>query len=206
MDQKMFWNNKFADETYLYGKSPNRFVAEKAHLFKPNAHLLCLGEGEGRNATFLAGQGHKVTALDASDIGLEKAVSLAREKGLTIETIHADLSHWSFPPLCYDGVVSSYLHLPNPLRLSVFHGIAETLTDYGFFIGEFFSHDQLAFESGGPRNADLLYGLEEFEKLFAAKGLKTWKLSKEIVHLDEGIGHKGDASVIRIVVQKYPVK
>lgn len=53
MSQQQFWNEKFTKDGYLYGINPNEFLASKLNLFKKDSKLLCLGEGEGRNAIFL---------------------------------------------------------------------------------------------------------------------------------------------------------
>lgn len=47
--------------------------------------VLCLGEGEGRNALFLADKGLKVEALDASDVALFKLRKRAKEHHLLIK-------------------------------------------------------------------------------------------------------------------------
>ena len=45
-----FWNDRYAAAHYVYGETPNAFVAEMAsHI--PRGPVLCLAEGEGRNAT-----------------------------------------------------------------------------------------------------------------------------------------------------------
>jgi predicted alpha/beta hydrolase len=48
-----------------------------------------LAEGEGRNAVFLARHGYHVSAVDLSEVGLQK---LAATQGVPIECIHADLA------------------------------------------------------------------------------------------------------------------
>lgn len=85
------WNKRYSGESYAYGTEPNDFLREQAdHL--PAGDTLCRGEGEGRNAVFLAGLGHNVTALDASAAGLAKARKLAAQCGVKIEALHADLA------------------------------------------------------------------------------------------------------------------
>ena len=46
---------------------------------------------------------------------------------------------------------------------------------------------------------DLLYTKEDFENYF---NLCKKSITEEITILDEGIGHQGEASVIRVVIQK----
>ncbi len=50
------WDKRYAGETYAYGTQPNDFLRDNAQSL-PVGDTLCLGEGEGRNAVFLAGLG-----------------------------------------------------------------------------------------------------------------------------------------------------
>ena len=55
------WNDRYAAAGHFYGEAPNAFVAEVAPQI-PAGPVLCLAEGEGRNAVHLATLGHRVTA------------------------------------------------------------------------------------------------------------------------------------------------
>ncbi|MGB5792589.1 class I SAM-dependent methyltransferase [Poseidonibacter sp.] len=198
MSQQEFWNNKFARDGYLYGLKPNTFLASKIKLLKRDSNLLCLGEGEGRNAIFFAKRGFKVTAIDASDIGLEKLENRAKEENLEIQTCCMDLNDWQDDKK-YDVIVASYLHMYKDERAQLFEQIEESLAQDGYFIGEFFSKKQLNYTSGGPKDEDLLYSVDDFKKHF----LYCEKDIKEVVTiLDEGKGHQGEACVIRVIIQK----
>jgi 2-polyprenyl-3-methyl-5-hydroxy-6-metoxy-1,4-benzoquinol methylase len=52
-------------------------------------------EGEGRNAVWLAELGFNVTAVDASEVGLSKGLTLAKSKGVKVDWIHVDLQHYN---------------------------------------------------------------------------------------------------------------
>jgi cyclopropane fatty-acyl-phospholipid synthase-like methyltransferase len=198
MSQQEFWNEKFSRNGYLYGTKPNEFLASKKDLLKANSKLLCLGEGEGRNAIFFAKNGFEVTAMDASDIGISKLHFRTLEEGVRIETICIDLNDWIVSEK-FDAIVTSYLHMYKNERETLFKKIEESLNKGGYFIGEFFSTKQIDYNSGGPKDLDLLYTTEDFEKHFSSCS-KT--ISEEIVTLDEGKGHKGEACVIRVVIKK----
>lgn len=198
MSQQEFWNNKFARDGYLYGLKPNTFLASKIKLLKRDSNLLCLGEGEGRNAIFFAKRGFKVTAIDASDIGLEKLENRAKEENLEIQTCCMDLNDWKDDKK-YDVIVASYLHMYKDERAQLFEQIEESLAQDGYFIGEFFSKKQLNYTSGGPKDEDLLYTVDDFKMHF----LYCEKDIKEVVTiLDEGKGHQCEACVIRVIIQK----
>ncbi len=195
------WNEKFSREGFLYGKEPNAFIAAKECLLRPESTILMLGEGEGRTACYMASKGYMVSALDASDVGLEKTRALAGEMGVEIRTIHADLAEW-VSDRKYDAVLTSFLHLPEPLRTEAFSHALDILENGGYFIGEFFSLEQLSRDSGGPRMPELLYTLASLEKILSRDDVRIIQLEACVDHLCEGSGHQGDAELIRVVVQK----
>ena len=198
MSQQEFWNGKFSKADYFYGRKANEFLASKIDLFKNYKKLLCLGEGEGRNAIFFAKNDFEVSAIDASNLGLEKLQNRAKEEKLDIKTICMDLNDWKVLEK-YDVIAASYLHMFKNEREELFKKIEDSLNSNGYFIGEFFSTKQLSFNSGGPKDLDLLYTIEDFQNYF---NLCKKNITEEIVVLDEGIGHQGEACVIRVLIQK----
>ncbi len=195
------WDEKFSREGYFYGFEPNVFIASKIDLLTPKGSILCLGEGEGRNAVYLASKGFDVTALDASAIGMSKALMLAQKKGVSFKAQLLDLEQWE-PQESYDGIVTSYLHLEEPLRTQSFQKAIKALNPKGYFIGEFFSLNQMPRKSGGPKNPSLLYTLDSLKEIFSIDQCEILYLQECDVPLNEGSGHQGDALVIRIIVQK----
>ena len=195
------WDEKFSREGYFYGFEPNAFIKSKTDLLAPKAKVLCLGEGEGRNAVYLASLGFHVTALDASPIGMTKALQMATNRGVSFKTELLDLEQWK-PTHTYDGIVTSYLHLEDPLRTKAFQTAIKTLKTGGYFIGEFFSVNQIPRDSGGPKKPELLYTLASLEFIFSTPECKIIYLQEEDVPLDEGRGHQGEALVIRVIVKK----
>ncbi len=198
MSQQEFWNSKFSREGFLYGLKPNSFIASKIKEFPRSSKVLCLGEGEGRNAIFLARKGFEVTAIDASDIGLKKLEQRAKEENLDIKTICMDLNDWEANEK-YDVIVASYLHLYKNERAVLFENIDDSLGFDGVFVGEFFSVKQLSYESGGPKDADLLYTVEDFKSHYA---FSDAEVKEQVTILDEGKGHQGEACVIRVLSKK----
>ena len=198
MSQQEFWNGKFSKADYFYGTKANEFLDSNISLLKNHKKLLCLGEGEGRNAIFFAKNGFEVSAIDASNLGLEKLQNRAIEEKLDIKTVCMDLNDWTVLEK-YDVIVASYLHMFKNEREELFKKIENSLSSNGYFIGEFFSTKQLSFNSGGPKDLDLLYTIEDFQNYF---NLCKKNITEEIVVLDEGIGHQGEACVIRVVIQK----
>ena len=199
MEQQEFWNQKFLRDGYLYGKEANEFIKSSYVNFKKNQRVLCLGEGEGRNAVFLAKKGYEVAAIDASDIGLSKLQAWAKESNVNVETKCMDINEW-IPTKKYGAILFTFMHLSMLELEKTIEKIEESLKEGGFFIVEVFSKSQINKNSGGPKNLDLLYSVEDFQKCI--KSLKIHKLEEVIVKLNEGNGHMGEASVIRLIAQK----
>jgi hypothetical protein len=84
-------------------------------------------------------------------------------------------------------------------REKLFRKIEDSLNPNAYFIAEFFSTKQLDFTSGGPKDLELLYTIEDFKNHFLSC---KKELKEELVTLNEGIGHQGEACVIRVVIQK----
>ena len=51
------WDERYRSDDYFYGTAPNDFLAAHVEAIPPGP-VLCLAEGEGRNAVFLAERGH----------------------------------------------------------------------------------------------------------------------------------------------------
>ena len=70
-----YWNERYAQDGFVFGTEPNTFLAEHASLLE--GPVLSLSEGEGRNAVFLASRGLEVVGVDISSVALAKARRLA---------------------------------------------------------------------------------------------------------------------------------
>lgn len=87
-----FWEKSYRSLEVSGMGHPSFEVAEIAPVLPPNAKVLDLGCGEGRNALYLASIGCNVTAVDRSSAGIEKLNFAAECKGLNLETRVADIA------------------------------------------------------------------------------------------------------------------
>ncbi len=189
------WDERFGGDGFAYGTAPSRWLAEHAPSFQRDLPVLALGEGEGRNGVHLAGLGLDVHAVDGSPVGLAKAERLAASRGLRLRTTVADLADFVPEPGRYGAVVLVFLHLPPGLREVVHARAAAALAPGGRVIVEAFSPRQLAFTSGGPKQADMLYEVETLRADFPSV---RWEALSELEDvLDEGPLHQGRASLVR---------
>lgn len=200
-DQREFWNTRYAREGYFYGTTPNLYIASIIDTLSPAQNILFLGEGEGRNAAYALRAGHRVCALDASEVGLEKAKALSSSLGYSLSIIHTDLEEWK-PTEKYDAILCSFLHLSEPLRSEVFEKVIKHLSADGIFAGEFFSIHQMPRTTGGPKDETLLYTAEELRAILTPHPCTILELYEDDTLLSEGNGHNGVASIVRLKVQK----
>jgi SAM-dependent methyltransferase len=192
-----FWDQRYADSSYLYGERVNDFLAAHAPYLRPGQRALALGDGEGRNGVWLAEQGLEVTAVDHSPRGLAKARALAERRGVPLETIEQDLLQWAWPVAEFDLVVLVYLHLLPTDRAMIHPAAAQALRPGGLLVLEAF-HPRHVHRStgGGPPRGDVMYDEATLAADFRA--LHPEQLETCVVDLDEGTGHRGPADVVRL--------
>lgn len=200
MSSKDFWDQRYNTDEFVYGIHPNDFLMSVMPKLKGKKRVLCLAEGEGRNAVFLAEQGFDVTALDISQVAVEKGQRLAKQRGVEVNWLVTDLADYSFERSGWDLIVAVFMHLPSELRQQVFHKIPASLSSGGAFIGEFYRKEQLQLNTGGPKDLDMLYCPELLQK--EIQPLECCHLNVINREVIEGIGHTGMAAVVQIMAIK----
>lgn len=195
------WDERFSSEDYVYGTEPNEFLREwvMSHQLE-GKRVLAIAEGEGRNAVWLAKLGFEVEMWDASKVGLEKAKRLATSQNVSLQTKQIDLNEADWSQDMYDMVICIFGHFPPPVREKVFAGIQKTLRPGGLFLSEVYSTHQLAYGTGGPNDASLLYTEEMFHQL--EDDFVPLVLHETVVWREEGTLHHGESAVIQYVGQK----
>lgn len=196
------WDERYAGKDYFYGKEPNDFLKENIGHISPSEHVLCLAEGEGRNAVYIAKSSTTalVTAVDASQVGLEKTKQLAREKGVRVQTILADLNEFDMGSEQWDVIVSIWCHLPSELRRKVHANIVRALKPGGRLILEAYTPAQLKHGTGGPKAPDMLMQLVELQTEFAGLEFIVGREIERDIH--EGQGHRGLSAVVQVLALK----
>lgn len=194
----LFWDQRYAENETVYGNEPNQFFKQFIDKKKPGSILLP-AEGEGRNAVYAASKGWKVNAFDFSKVAREKALELARRKSVHINYDVIAIDQFKAVEQ-YDAVALIYVHLPPETRVAFHQEILKAIKPGGFVLLEAFSKEQLELESGGPRDATLLYDAPSLCKDFQSLHMMT--CHQKDLELDEGAFHKGPANVLRLTGQK----
>ena len=200
MYDREFWNERYKAHEFLYGREPNAFLVEHVGLLR--GPVLSISEGEGRNAVFMASRGLSVLGVDCSDVALEKARSLAATRGVVIETELADLAEFEPMESHYGSVVSISAHLPRSVRDRLFPRLERALQPGGILLLEAYTEGQLAKNTGGPKNPDMLMSVEKLRReLPNLEPILAREIEREI---REGAGHTGMASVVQYIARKAP--
>jgi 2-polyprenyl-3-methyl-5-hydroxy-6-metoxy-1,4-benzoquinol methylase len=194
-----FWNNRYQASEFAYGTTPNEFVKEQLAQI-PNGKLLFCCEGEGRNAVFAACQGHEVVAFDISSEGQSKALNLAKAFNTQIHFDIADASLINYPDQSFDAIFLIYAHLPEAIRTKLHHKTISWLKPNGSIFLEAFQPDQLGKASGGPKQIEMLYSIEQLSQDF--DGINTLHNQYHKTTLNEGLFHIGEADIIRFIGKK----
>ncbi|MFO7953645.1 SAM-dependent methyltransferase [Thioalkalivibrio sp.] len=193
------WDERYTSDEYVYGTEPNEFLrAAVANVRRGRA--LCLGEGEGRNAVFLAQQGFEVLAVDSSAVGLQKAGRLATDRGVHIETLVADLADYTIEPDAWDLIVSIFCHVPPAIRRRLHAEVVTGLRPGGVFILEAYTPAQLEWGTGGPPTAELMMTRDALvEELDGLEFEEAVERERDVI---EGQFHTGRGAVVQILAHK----
>lgn len=193
------WDARYQGDDFVYGTAPNDFLrSQVTHL--PAGRVLCLAEGEGRNAVFLAEQGFAVTAVDMSAVGLDKARRLAEQRGVAIDTIVADLADFRLEQDAWDGIVSIFAHMPPAARRHLHAEVVSGLRPGGVFVLEAYRPEQLQYGTGGPPTAELMMSLDVLRAELA--GLDFDFAAETTRDVNEGTLHHGSGAVVQIRASK----
>jgi len=115
------YDRRYSQDKLYWGTKPSDLCDRLLEFCAPDDDhpytLIDLGAGEGRNAVYLAQAGFSVTALDHSAAGVDKAKRVAKEAGVRIDTIVANIENCRLPEM-YDVTFSTgtFHYLPQALR------------------------------------------------------------------------------------------
>lgn len=171
MDAKA-WDERYAASELIWSAGPNQFV-EAACAALPPGRAVDLAAGEGRNALWLASLGWQVTAVDFSQVALDKGarIEAGRDGHLPHPAVTwqcADATTWRGQGL--DLVLIAYLHLPAAQRTAAVRNAMAALVAGGTFVLVAHDASNLTHGTGGPQDpallptpAEVLQDLAEFE-------------------------------------------
>ncbi|MEA5097294.1 MAG: class I SAM-dependent methyltransferase [Burkholderiaceae bacterium] len=200
-DPAFHWNRRFDRPEYIFGTTPNEYLASQAHRLARDQRALLVADGEGRNSVWCAQQGLQVDAFDFSPVAVEKARTLAHESGVAVNFTVADIALWPWTPATYDLVAAIFIQFAPPaLRAQIFAGCIRTLKPGGTLILQGYTPKQLEFKTGGPPQIEHLYTEALLRDAFAALDIVECRLYEADIH--EGPRHSGRSALAGLVATK----
>lgn len=193
------WDERYDSVDYAYGDQPNHFLTQAIEQVATQ-HLgkaLCLAEGEGRNAVFLASLGYEVVAMDQSAVGLEKANRLATDRQVDIVTQQADLNDYEPKSNTFDLITMIWAHTPESVRMKSYEIVKKSLKRGGYFILEGYLPSQSTRNTGGPSDPEFMFTLDELRAHFTDFNILVGReLTRDVT---EGIYHTGSGDVVQFL-------
>ncbi|HEY5853672.1 MAG TPA: class I SAM-dependent methyltransferase [Aldersonia sp.] len=185
------WDRRYADADLIWGAPPNQFVVEMCWSLPPR-RALDLACGEGRNAIWLGERGWEVTALDFSQVALDKGRTVASRASRSVRgriTWHrADVVTEDLGTDTFDLIVIAYLHLPADERRTVLRHVVRALAPRGVLV--LVGHDttNIAQGFGGPQDPAILYTPDD--------------IVSDITDHEATTANLGDAMRVRVAEQR----
>lgn len=168
------WDERYQNTWEGEVREPSAFLKENFSKL-PEGKALDLAMGVGQNAIFLAENGYEVVGIDSSQVAVERAKKYAKEKGVSIQAIKADLTGYTLPENEFDVVLNFYF-----LERGLIPQIKRELKKGGMVMFETYTMEHKKFDK--PFNPDYL--LKENELLHAFLDFKVIFYQEGVVETD----------------------
>lgn len=193
------WEERFGTDNYLFGTDPNEFLRRNVTQL-PQGSVLCLAEGEGRNAVFLAECGYHVSSVDLAPAGVAKTLRLAEQRGAQVDAVEGDLETFDIGTERWEAIVSIFAHMPPDVRRSLHARVVAALKPGGVFLLEAYTPAQVGRGTGGPSTPETTMSLAALgDELRGLEHIHARELDRNVI---EGPGHTGLGSVVQVIARK----
>ncbi|HUV57786.1 MAG TPA: class I SAM-dependent methyltransferase [Acidimicrobiales bacterium] len=172
MTEGAMWNRRYAE--HPWPTEPDAGLVERVGPLAPG-RALDLGCGTGRNSVWLARHGWRVTGVDASSVGLAIALQSARDAGVELDVVEADLLQYRPAPEGFDLVVVANIHLAPEPRAAFYARASAAVAPGGHLFVTGHHLDSLG--RTGPPDPQRLFTLEMVADF--APGLVVDSLTRE---------------------------
>jgi uncharacterized OsmC-like protein/predicted O-methyltransferase YrrM len=191
------WDERYRGATLLWTERPNQFLVEEISGLRPG-RALDLGTGEGRNAVWLAEQGWAVTAVDFSQVALDRGAAIARRSGVDVEWVRADLTQYRPAAAAFDLVVILYLHLPPDARRGTLEQAATALRPGGRLLIVGHDLENRVAGHGGPQDPSVLYTPNQIASELPGLTMARGQTVKRQVQTGDGVAAALDTLVLAV--------
>lgn len=158
------WNRRYREWERLWRPEPSRELEALVEERGPG-RALDLAAGEGRNALYLAQEGWEVTAVDFSEVAVERGRELTEELSLSVDWQVADLTEYEPSRGAFDLVSLFYLQIPWSEMVRIVGSAAQAVRPGGTFLLVGHDRTNIIDGVGGPQDPDVLYTPEEITPL-----------------------------------------
>ena len=197
---KETWEQRFDNDSYIFGVEPNEYLRSQLKLLKPG-NVLSIADGEGRNSVWLAKKDFEVDAFDFSSNAIRKAQRLADANNVIVNFHNSDWQSFNWKKNHYDNIVGIFFQFASPEdRMKIFNHIDASLKPGGVVVLQGYSTAQLKFNTGGPGKLDHLYDEDLLRQAFA--GFEVQVCETYETTLQEGAGHSGMSALVGFVARK----
>lgn len=200
MPARDHWNARYADKELVWSAGPNKTFAKEIDDLPPGK-ALDFACGEGRTAVYLAEKGWRVTAIDFSDVAIEKALQIADRRGVNVDWINDDVSRRAFAPGEFDLVAVLYLHTGAAERQRWLSRAIEAVAPAGTFI--YIGHDpaNIGQGTGGPQDPDVLPSASEIVSHLGSFVVEKAEIIERPIEKDPGHGAAGGGKALDTLVK-----
>jgi 2-polyprenyl-3-methyl-5-hydroxy-6-metoxy-1,4-benzoquinol methylase len=192
------WDARYAESDRIWSGNPNpRLVEHVADL--PPGDALDIGCGEGADAVWLATKGWRVTALDVSEVALERTAAHAREAGVAdrVTPLHHDLMSDGPLPGEYALVSMQFMHPPPETFDELHRRVGAAVRPGGRLLVVAHHPDDLETGVRQPHGPDLLFTPE---RVVAVLDPDQWRIAVADAPTREWAREEGTVTVTDTVV------
>ncbi|KQY28493.1 SAM-dependent methyltransferase [Nocardia sp. Root136] len=199
------WDARYARSELVWGAPPNSTVVEHVYgldrripLFPDESGVapslpraLDLACGEGRHALWLATHGWQVTAVDFSQVGIDKGRTVAARLSRSVRSrVHwqtADITDLEAADITgpFELILMVFVHLPADERRTLLHQLSDMLAPGGMLLVLGHATRNITDGYGGPQEAQILFSPEDLRADLARDDI-TISLANEVFRPTEG--------------------
>jgi tellurite methyltransferase len=176
---KEHYNKIYAENEVTFGGGKPEQIVVDILKYRHDGTVFELGAGEGRNSLYLASKGFDVTAVDLSEIGIEKIRKAAENQNISLKTEVLDIRAHEIEGT-FDIFVSTFVlhHLLRDEALRVLQMMQEHTSSNGLNVISIFTKEGEFFKDN-PETNNFYANLEELRKFY-----EDW----EILEYSEEVG------------------
>ena len=200
-DAGLIWEDRFAaEEGYLFGVEPSKILTSNPWLALLGKSVLCVADGEGRNAVYLAKLGMDVTTFDLSPTAIARAGALAQREGVKVKSHVSEWNDWDWSRQ-FDMIAAIFVQFTDPNQRALqFLDVQRALRPGGRLVLHGYRPEQIGRGTGGPPAAENMYTETELHQAFA--GWTVERCASYESEQSSGSAHVGQAALIDFVARK----